>query len=70
MAIAFRGQEEVPSAAQQPRRGNEAVDTQPNVEQALLEHAQRQTKALENINYVVMALFVLVLVGIGLALIV
>ncbi len=31
----------------------------------LLAHAQRQTKALENINFVLMALFVLGLVAFG-----
>jgi hypothetical protein len=30
---------------------------------ALLEHAQRQTRALENMNWVVMALFVLGLIS-------
>lgn len=32
-------------------------------EQQLLAHAERQTKALENINWVVMALFVVALIG-------
>lgn len=34
-----------------------------DVSQALLEHAQRQTKALENMNWVLMALFVLSLIS-------
>ena len=41
-----------------------------SVEQQLLRHAERQTKALENINWVLMALFVAALVGLGLFLIV
>lgn len=39
------------------------------IEQQLLAHAARQTKALENINWVLMALFVMVLIGGGIALI-
>ena len=41
------------------------MDTESGNEQRLLvEYAARQTKALENINFVLMALFVLVLIGI------
>jgi hypothetical protein len=40
-----------------------------DVQAALLEHAQRQTKALENMNWVVMALFVLGLIAAGIWLI-
>jgi hypothetical protein len=65
--MAFRGHGQVPSAAQ-AETGEQAVDVQ-NVEQQLLAHAERQTKALENINYVVMALFVLVLISAGIFLI-
>lgn len=36
-----------------------------SVEQALLAHAERQTKALENMNWVLMFLFVLGLVAAG-----
>lgn len=41
-----------------------------DVNQALLEHAERQTKALENINWVLMALFVLGLITAGITLII
>ena len=41
------------------------VDTDPKIETQLLRHAERQTKALENINWVVMALFVLGLIGVA-----
>lgn len=40
------------------------VETEPTTfETQLLRHAERQTKALENINWVLMALFVLFLIG-------
>ena len=38
------------------------MDTENTVEKQLLDHAARQTKALENINWVLMALFVLSLI--------
>jgi hypothetical protein len=39
------------------------VDTDPAVAQQLLRHAERQTKALENINYVLMIWFVVSLLA-------
>jgi hypothetical protein len=47
-----------------PGRYRAGVDTE-SVEQQLLRHAARQTKALENINWVVMALFVIGLIAAG-----
>ncbi len=40
-----------------------------DVQQALLEHAQRQTKALENMNIVLMFFLVVALIGVGVSVI-
>lgn len=44
------------------------MEIETDVQQALLDHAARQTKALENINFCVMALFVASLIAVVLLL--